>query len=76
MQLTNVLMDGGSGVNIIYSTTLDAMGLDRERPSLIEGPFHGVVPERRASSLGQIDLLVTFKKPSMTGCRDALPELL
>jgi hypothetical protein len=28
---TNVPMDGGSGVNIIYSTTLDAMGLDRER---------------------------------------------
>ena len=27
--LTKVLMDGGSGVNIIYAKTLDAMGIDR-----------------------------------------------
>ena len=26
--LTKVLMDGGSGLNIIYAETLDAMGID------------------------------------------------
>ena len=27
-QLTKVLMDGGSGLNILYTETLDAMGID------------------------------------------------
>ena len=27
-RLTKVLMDGGSGLNIMYSETLDAMGID------------------------------------------------
>ena len=29
--LTKVLMDGGSGLNIMYADTLDAMGIDRLR---------------------------------------------
>ena len=29
--LTKVLMDGGSGLNIMYADTLDAMGIDRSR---------------------------------------------
>ena len=28
-RLTKVLMDGGSGLNIMYTETLDAMGIDR-----------------------------------------------
>ena len=27
-RLTKVLMDGGSGLNIMYAETLDAMGID------------------------------------------------
>ena len=30
-QLTKVLMDGGSGLNIMYAETLDAMGGGRRR---------------------------------------------
>jgi hypothetical protein len=30
-RLTKVLMDGGSGLNIMYDETLDAMGIDRSR---------------------------------------------
>ena len=30
-RLTKVLMDGGSGLNIMYAETLDAMGIDRSR---------------------------------------------
>ena len=29
--LTEVLMDGGSGLNIMYAETLDTMGIDRSR---------------------------------------------
>ena len=30
-QLTKILMDGGSGLNIMYVETLDAMGIDQSR---------------------------------------------
>ena len=30
-RLTKVLMDGGSGLNIMYAETLDTMGIDRSR---------------------------------------------
>ena len=30
-RLTKVLMDGGSGLNIMYAETLDALGIDRSR---------------------------------------------
>ncbi|XP_039811807.1 uncharacterized protein LOC120674739 [Panicum virgatum] len=53
-------MDGGSGLNILYVDTLDAMGIDREclRPS--GAPFHSIVPGKQAIPLGQINLPVTF----------------
>jgi hypothetical protein len=54
-------MDGGSGTNVLYSSTLDEMGIPRSalRPST--APFYGVVPGIEALSLGQIDLPVTFE---------------
>ena len=58
--LTKVLMDGGSGLNIMYAKTLDEMGVDRTNLRPIRAPFHGVVPGRQAMPLGQIDLPVTF----------------
>jgi hypothetical protein len=53
-------MDGGSGINMLYASTLDDMGIPRSalRPST--APFHGVVPGIEALPLGQIDLPVTF----------------
>ena len=30
-RLTKVLMDGGSGLNILYAKTLDTMGINRAR---------------------------------------------
>ena len=59
-RLTKVLMDGGSGLNIMYAKTLDEMGVDRTNLCPIRAPFHGVVPGRQAVPLGQIDLPVTF----------------
>jgi hypothetical protein len=55
-----VLMDGGSGINILYVSTLDDMGipLSQLRPST--APFHEVVPGMEALPIGQIDLLVMF----------------
>ncbi|XP_066311363.1 uncharacterized protein [Miscanthus floridulus] len=63
-RLTKVLMDGGSGLNIIYAKTLDAMGIDRSRIRPNRPPFHGIVLGKQAIPIGQIDLPVTFGNPS------------
>jgi hypothetical protein len=53
-------MDGGSGINVLYASTLDEKGIPRSalRPST--APFHEVVPGIEALPLGQIDLPITF----------------
>ena len=62
--LTKALMDGGSGLNIMYAKTLDAMGINRSRIRPIRALFHGIVPRKQAVQLGQIDLPVIFWDPS------------
>jgi len=59
-RLTKVLMDGGSGLNILYTDTLDAMGIERSCLQPSGAPFHGVMPGKQAMTLGWIDLPVTF----------------
>jgi hypothetical protein len=48
-----VLMDGGSGINVLYTSMLDDMGILRSalRPSTTS--FHGVVPGWRRSPLSR-----------------------
>jgi hypothetical protein len=50
--LSQVLMDGGSDLNLLYVETYDAIGLSREaiRPS--GAPFHEVIPGLQAVPLG------------------------
>jgi len=62
-RLSKVLMDGGSGLNIIYAETLALMGISKSRLRNDASPFHGVVPGHRAHPLGQIDLPVCFGTP-------------
>ncbi|XP_066385154.1 uncharacterized protein [Miscanthus floridulus] len=62
--LTKILMDGGSGLNIMYAKMLDEMGIDRTRICPTGAPFHGIMPEKQAMPLGQIDLPITFGDPS------------
>jgi hypothetical protein len=57
-------MDGGSSLNIIYTRTLDLLGIGRTQLQPIVGGFHGVVSGRRVEPVGCIDLLVYFGTPS------------
>ncbi|XP_066374971.1 uncharacterized protein [Miscanthus floridulus] len=59
-RLTKVLMDEGSGLNILYIDTLDAMRIPRSELCLVGYPFHEVILGAQAYPLGQIDLPVTF----------------
>jgi hypothetical protein len=58
--LSEVLMDGGSGLNIMYVEMLDAMGINRSRIRPTGVSFHDVVSGKQAKPLGQIDLPITF----------------
>jgi hypothetical protein len=53
-------MDVGSGLNILYAETLDAMGINRAQLYPNGAPFHGIVLGERALPLGQIDLPISF----------------
>ena len=59
-RLTKVLMDGGSGLNILYVNTLDTMRIPRSELRPVSSPFHDVIPGTQAYPLGQIDLSITF----------------
>ena len=63
MCLTKVLMDGDSGLNILYAKTLSLMGISKSRLRNDASPFHGVVPGHRAHPLRQIDLPICFGTP-------------
>ena len=59
-RFSKVLMDGGSGINILYISSLHKMGipLDVLRPSATE--FVRIVPGQTVEPIGQITLEVTF----------------
>nr|CAB3453764.1 unnamed protein product [Digitaria exilis] len=59
-RVSKVLMDGGSGLNILYASTLDALGVPRSHVRPERAPFYGVVLGKEAVPLGQITLPVTF----------------
>jgi hypothetical protein len=61
VRLTKVLIDGGSGLNLIIANTLRKMGLDFTDmlvPS--KSPFYGIVPGNVAHPLSTVVLLVNF----------------
>jgi hypothetical protein len=61
LDITKVLIDGGSGLNLIFASTLRKMGLDLLGmlvPS--KSPFYGIVPGNAAHPLGMVVLPVTF----------------
>lgn len=62
---TTVLMDGGSGLNIMYIETFDGLGTASSalRPSSVL--FHGVILGHQAYPLGWITLPITFGDPAI-----------
>ena len=45
-RVTKILMDGSSGLNIMYAKTLDKMGIDCTRVLPTRAPFHGIMPRK------------------------------
>jgi hypothetical protein len=60
-QLTGVLIDGRSSLNLLFASTLKKMGLDSTKmltPS--KAQFYGIILGNAATPLGSVVLLVTF----------------
>ncbi|XP_066365229.1 uncharacterized protein [Miscanthus floridulus] len=62
-RLTKVLMDGGSGLNILYASTLDKMGIPHSNMCPSKASFYGIMPGKEVIPLGHIWLNITFGQP-------------
>jgi hypothetical protein len=60
-RLNKVLIDGGSGLNVLFAKTLKKMGLDiTNMLTKSNTPFYGIVPGNAAIPLDSVVLPVTF----------------
>jgi hypothetical protein len=60
-KLTQVLIDGWSGLNLLFVSTLKKMGLEISKiltPSMAS--FYGIVPRNTSTQIGSVTLPVTF----------------
>jgi hypothetical protein len=58
--LPKTLIDGGSGLNIIFTETLCKMEFDFTKMTAFDEPFYGVVPGKAAYPIGRVCLPVSF----------------
>ena len=70
--LTHVLMDGGSGLNLIYEDTVRRMGIDPSRIKQSNTTFEGVIPGVAACTRGSVVLEVTFGSPGNSRSEELL----
>jgi hypothetical protein len=62
-RLNKVLIDGGSGLNVLFTKTLKNMKLDiTHMLTKSTSPFYGIVPGNAAIPLGSVVLPVTFRE--------------
>jgi hypothetical protein len=61
VKLNQVLIDGGSSLNILFLKTFNQMRLSRSLLHTSRAPFYGIVPGAAATPVGQISLPVTFE---------------
>jgi hypothetical protein len=58
--LPQTLINGGSGLNVIFVDTLKKMDFDFKWLTECNEPFFGIVPGKAAYPMGQVSLPVTF----------------
>jgi hypothetical protein len=61
--MSKVFMDGGSGLNLIFASTVKNMGITVDMLQESNTCFHGIIPTLPAYPRGRISLNVVFGKP-------------
>ena len=61
--MSRVFMDGGSGISIMYASTLRRMKISLASLVPSDTSFHGIVPGKPVYPLGKIHLDVVFGDP-------------
>ena len=61
-RVNRVLIDDGSSLNILFTSSLDEMQVPRTNVRPVRYSFHGIVPGSSAKPIGQVSLLLTFTK--------------
>ena len=59
-KVDRTLVDNGSGLNLLFATAYDSLGLPRKTLILVKEPFYGIMPGMSAYPIGRIDLQVTL----------------
>ena len=67
--LTRVLMDGGSSLNLLYQDTVRKMGIDPSRIKPTKTTFKGVIPGVEACCMDSITLEVVLDLRITSGTR-------
>ena len=57
-----VLIDVGSSINLLFASTLDAMGILRSELTPSDQPYHRITPKSLSKPLGKITLAITFEQ--------------
>jgi hypothetical protein len=66
-KLNKVLIDGGSGLNVLFTKTLKKMKLDiTDMLTKSVSPFYGITPSNAIIPLGSVVLPVTFGRQGRT----------
>jgi hypothetical protein len=69
-RLSKVLIDGGSGLNVLFTKTLKKMKLDiTHMLTKSTSPFYSIIPGNAAIPLGSVVLPVTFGRQGKTTAR-------
>ena len=55
-EMSRVFMDGGSGINLMFASTLAAMRIPQCSLEQTDTMFHGIVPGKGIFPLGKIGL--------------------
>src|SRR3954466_9553975 len=58
--MSRVFMDGGRGINIIFTRTLEEMLIQNSALKSSGTTFHGIVPGKAVYHIGRISLEVVF----------------
>jgi hypothetical protein len=69
--MSKVFMDGGSGLNLLFASTMKAMGLTADMLKESDNGFHGIIPRPDPHiPLARFCWTLSLANPAISGRRD------